>query len=486
MGLPKTYLINLVAPGYFGFPLAGSTSYGPVNYYEAASYVGSIAAILALFAVLCSWRRRSTIAFAVIAITTLATLFVSPVAHAFGKLPVLREVGWGRVALPLGLALAALAGMGLETVRRDGFSTRVLRRLSLSTGVFAAVILIWWFGRHTSPSMPSGQRSAEAQAFLAPVVGIATVVAVIVGIGFVRKRASAAHRRRRGPFAHSLEIACALLLFVETGFLLTATPNLWSSSSEFFATSTAETALQHEVGNARVGDGACTSLTLLPADIGILPDDNVMYGVSQLAVYDPAIPERYFQFWSKLTGTPLVAHSPLGTFCPTLSSGPLARKFGVSYVLEPDGAAPPAGMQFVRHLDHEYLLRVPGGGVATLEPRGQPADSASAQVIPISYPDPSSVSMHTSSNSRTTLYLHVADEPGWHLVVDGHAEPIHEWNGLMMDVALPPGRHVITFHYLPESFQLGVAAAAAAAVALSGWIVFEAVHGRRRRNVEVS
>ncbi len=56
----------------------------------------------------------------------------------------------------------------------------------------------------------------------------------------------------------------------------------------------------------------------------------------------------------------------------------------------------------------------------------------------------------------------------------------------MMDVALPPGRHVITFHYLPESFQLGVAAAAAAAVALSGWIVFEAVHGRRRRNAEVS
>ena len=293
-----------------------------MNYYEAASYVGSIAAILALFAVLCSWRRRSTIAFAVIAITTLATLFVSPVALAFGKLPVLREVGWGRVALPLGLALAALAGMGLETVRRDGFSTRVLRRLSLSTGVFAAVILIWWFGRHTSPSMPSGQRSAEAQAFLAPVVGIATVVAVIVGIGFVRKRASAAHRRRRGPFAHSLEIACALLLFVETGFLLTAHPEpVVVLSSEFFATSTAgDGSPSTKVGNARVGDGACTSLTLLPADIGILPDDNVMYGVSQLAVYDPAIPERYFQFWSKLTGAPLGGALPPGDVLPHAQS----------------------------------------------------------------------------------------------------------------------------------------------------------------------
>ncbi len=58
-GLPRTYLINLVAPGYFGFPTAGSTSYGTSNYYETASYVGSITVILALFAVLCLWRRRA-------------------------------------------------------------------------------------------------------------------------------------------------------------------------------------------------------------------------------------------------------------------------------------------------------------------------------------------------------------------------------------------------------------------------------------------
>ena len=478
-GLPRTYLINLVAPGYFGFPTAGSTSYGTVNYYETASYVGSITVILALFAVLCLWRRRATIAFALMGAIMLATLFVPPVAKEFGRLPVFREVQWTRVAMPLALALAVLAAIGSETLRKDGFSPKILRRLSASTGLFGLVMVIWWFARQTAPSMPAGQRSAEMQAFIAPVVGIATVLVVIVGITFVRLRIISSSRPRRRFLSPSLGFSCGLLLAVETGLLLTATPNLWSSSSAFFATSTAESTLQHVVGDARVGDGACTSLTLLPADIGILPDDNVMYGVSQLAVYDPAIPQSYFELWSRLTGAP-VAHTSLGQFCPTLSSGQLARAFGTSYVLEPDTATPASGMQFVGHLGNEYLLRVPGGGVATLEQRDQPADSASAQVVPVSYPDPSSISMHTSSRIATTLYLHVTDDPGWHLSVDGRPAALHHWNGLMMDVQLPPGRHVITVNYLPESFDFGLALAAVAAVALSAWILLEMVLARRR------
>ncbi len=258
--------------------------------------------------------------------------------------------------------------------------------------------------------MPAGQRSAETQAFIAPLVGIATVFVVVVGISFVRLGTSSPSRPWRKVVARSLEVACGLLLAVETGLLLTATPNLWPSSSAFFATSTAESTLQHVSGDARIGDGACISLTLLPADIGILPDDNVIYGVSQLAVYDPAIPQSYFQLWSKLTGAP-VADTSLGQFCPALTSGRLAREFGTSYVLEPDTAAPAAGMQFVGHLGDEYLLRVPGGGVATLERRDQQANSASAHVVPVSYPDPSSISMHTSSQYATTLYLHVTDDP---------------------------------------------------------------------------
>jgi uncharacterized membrane protein YfhO len=137
-------------------------------------------------------------------------------------------------------------------------------------------------------------------------------------------------------------------------------------------------------------------------------------------------------------------------------------------------------MQFVRHLGDEYLLRVPGGGVATLERRNQQANSPSAHVVPVSYPNPSSISMHTSSRSATTLYLHVTNDPGWHLSVDGRSEPLHEWNGVMMKVQLSPGQHAVTLNYLPRSFEIGVALLGAAALALGGWILVEWVSARRR------
>ena len=56
MGIPSKYLINLLAPGWFGLPITGHATYGPVNYYEAASYVGAIAMILTLFAILSRFR----------------------------------------------------------------------------------------------------------------------------------------------------------------------------------------------------------------------------------------------------------------------------------------------------------------------------------------------------------------------------------------------------------------------------------------------
>ncbi len=50
-------LALLFAQGYDGLPTKGSTWTGPANYYEATAYVGIVALVLALFAVLVAWRR---------------------------------------------------------------------------------------------------------------------------------------------------------------------------------------------------------------------------------------------------------------------------------------------------------------------------------------------------------------------------------------------------------------------------------------------
>ena len=126
VGLPRTYLINLVAPGYFGFPTAGSATYGSVSYYEAASYVGSITVILALFSVLCLWRRPiATLAFAVMGAIMLATLFV-PSIRARGR-PAPRPEGGGMVAR--GHAVGPRSRRSRRNGTRDSEKRGVLTRI---------------------------------------------------------------------------------------------------------------------------------------------------------------------------------------------------------------------------------------------------------------------------------------------------------------------------------------------------------------------
>ena len=53
-----------------------------------------------------------------------------------------------------------------------------------------------------------------------------------------------------------------------------------------FAQTVGEQWLKSEVGNARVGMANCARADRRSGDIGVLPDDNDYYGISELAVYD--------------------------------------------------------------------------------------------------------------------------------------------------------------------------------------------------------
>ncbi len=55
-------------------------------------------------------------------------------------------------------------------------------------------------------------------------------------------------------------------------------------------------------------------------------------------------------------------------FCPAVSSVKAARRFGVTYILEPQDARGPAGSDFVEAVGDEELYRVPGAASATIVP----------------------------------------------------------------------------------------------------------------------
>jgi hypothetical protein len=80
-------------------------------------------------------------------------------------------------------------------------------------------------------------------------------------------------------------------------------------------------------------------------------------------------------------------------------------------------------------------------------------------------------------------YLLLADAfaPGWYAWVDGSPATIHPADVAMRGVALPAGKHEVTFVYRPLGWRLGVPLAAVGLLLLSMWVARVRFVERRRR-----
>ncbi|HUC13151.1 MAG TPA: hypothetical protein VMS00_01745, partial [Acidimicrobiales bacterium] len=109
-GLPIRAVSLLFAQGYDGLPTKGSLWFGPMDYYEATAYVGTVAIVLAILAVLVAWRRPVVAGLVGAGLISLAVVYDGTAQHLF------TDLGAGSVAtqrmLPmLAFALALLAGL---------------------------------------------------------------------------------------------------------------------------------------------------------------------------------------------------------------------------------------------------------------------------------------------------------------------------------------------------------------------------------------
>ncbi len=180
-GLALRGLALLFAQGYDGLPTAGSTWTGPANYYEATAYVGIVALVLALFALLVAWRRPIVIALGGTSALCLVIIYGAPTQRLFTTL------GGGDIAtqrmLPvLAFCIAVLAGLGTEALRRRwperGAQRRLLASLVACGGVLVYLLLIS-DGTGVTPAELSARRLALLWPLLM-VVGMAIVLALAI------------------------------------------------------------------------------------------------------------------------------------------------------------------------------------------------------------------------------------------------------------------------------------------------------------------
>jgi hypothetical protein len=534
-GVPLHELVYLIFQGFDGLPIAGNIPFGGYTlfYSEVAAFVGVIAVSLAVVGVVV--RRRSPEIVGMTAVALVAGLLIySPVASLMNDLPLLQKVNWLRALLSLALAIAVLAGAGLDSLVRS-YSEAAVRRWTTASLAAAGVVVagLWLFGRG---SLPPAEASIRARSFIEPVIEVGVGLAVVGVLAVVSRRREAlpiwaasfggALRRggglrnscypavildegghgskgasravnpapsgANGPVAQATEgrsrsgmagraralgigvgtCAGLSLLVCETVVLILASSQLISSSSQFFQPTPAVSSLQRAVGTQTVaaGRGYCS--------LGIAPEGNIAFRVHELDVYDPILPKSYYQSWLALTGTRMPAGFNL--FCADITSAQLARRFGASFVLEPKGAPGPVGGVFDRAVGDEILYRIPDSGEATLtrltSEGSLPSDDTQGTVLPVRHPSPSSWRIATSASTASVLRLRLSNVPGWHATIDGHPLALAPFSGSMLQARVPAGRHIVEVRYWPGTFTLGLVIAALAAVGLSTALLL-----RRRR-----
>jgi hypothetical protein len=475
---PIDEVLGTIFQSFWGQPLPGSFLEGQGYFPAAWVWVGAIALVLAVVAVRIRWRRPEVAGLAACVVVATATSCSQPVLSLLSKLPFIGSTIWARSIIPLAFCLAMLAGVGLDAVLR---STERRQAVRWALGAFGATALtlglLWLFGRGNLPGYAAHVR---AKSFEWPVTSTAVGLGAFCTLAVIERRAAGKQRSLRGSEWLALGVAGSLLV-CQTVFLIVDDAVLPSSTSTPFQSTPGTVAVQRAVGSSLVGLGNIPTGYVGANGIGFAPNSNIAYGVHEFAEYDPIAPLAWFTSWTTTNGgypgDALYYH-----FAPPIESARVARRYGISYVLEPLGAPGPSGGVFDKRVGDEDLYRIPGAATATLVSAnpsgGWPAIDAPGTAVPVTRPSPSKVRLTTTSSSSQVLRLRVASLPGWHATIDGRPLTLSPYLSMMYQAHIPPGHHVIELTYWPTRFTEGIVLAAVAVVGLA-----VAAFAARRRSV---
>ncbi len=461
-------LLTVMIPGLDGLPIGWHRS-----------YIGIIAVTLAVAGWVHYRRRPEVTAIGAVGVVAALVCFTQPVESVLNALPGLGAVRWARSESVLELAVAVLAGVGVDVLIRHYRERAVLRLFeALFAAAGLAVFAVW-------ASHPR-QGPVRAHNLLWAGGGVVLALVIFAALEFARARAVGQGGRRRGnsrPERTGLRSpglwAAVLLVACQSAFLVVMGSSQWSSNSSSFTTTPAVAELQRAVGSSLVAFGTPACRT--DATPGIPPNINIVYGVSELAAYDPMLPRRYYQAWAAATGT-AGGYPSESRYCPGVTSVALARRYGVSFVLESRGTSGPKGTVFDGTIGNEDLYRVPGAALATLvrSPAGHlPAVDARGTAVAVTHPEARSWRVVTDDTQPGVLRLRVTDVPGWHATIDGRALPLEQYAGVMLQAHIPSGHHVILLSYWPTDFTVGIGLAVISGLALAVGLVLGLVTRRR-------
>ena len=469
--LPVKSAVGFVFASFWGGAVHGSGWFEALNYYEVTAYVGIIALVLAGVAVLSRWKDPEVLAFAVVGVVMVCVVYLAPLRSLLDALPNGTVIAWNRSLILVALPIAVLAGLGMDLLVTGFWRRQTVVRTSVGfaiAGLFLVLAGIVFLGQ-----VKGRAETIRQDSFLWPVASTAVGLAVVFVLW---DRLRSGRRDRTRPVVGRGWIAGMVLFVTETAFLVSAGSAPWSASATMVPNSAAVVALQRAVGSSTVGFADCPAINGNPS-LGVLPNVNAAYAISEMAVYDPVLPIGYYRSWSAATGQQM----PVGTtnsYCPSITTATLARLYGLAFVLQAGGGPPVTGAVFDQRIDGEDLYRVPGAAQATLVPVATPGNNVVGTPVAVAHPDPATWRLAASSTGASELRLRLTDTPGWHATLDGQPLALHSWADVMLEARVPPGHHLVVLSYEPTRFTAGLVIAGVTLLVMIAFLVVPVVRRR--------
>ncbi|MGO9558805.1 MAG: hypothetical protein ACLPYW_06920 [Acidimicrobiales bacterium] len=478
-GMSVSFLSLMVAPGYYGLPIRGSTTFPGISFYETVSYIGVIAIALALVGLLVARRQAAVAGMAGLTLVCFVSTFRIGGSDVAGSLLV--AVGLGsvhvtRIRLVTGLGISVLAAVGLDQIlHRPRASTRVIWLVAslIGAGLVVALVLA---------SAAEHLRGYEATERFHSLIWPCALAAVLVGSVAALLIGGRHNRQLRARWRRPIGLG---LVGAQAAFLLFAGVGLNSYSPTGTKTYQGAAQLESIVGSQLVGlDGGSPASPQIWPRLGFYPNLNIAYHVAEFAAHDPILPATVAREFpvSPRSGHGRKSLSALNI--PDITSASLARHYGISYLLVQPGRAIPSGTKLVATISGERLVRVGGAERFSFE---DVSTTPAATVRSWSQPDDNLWLVHVSvpqaPAAARVLVLRLTDLPGFEVTDGGRQLSVRRYGHFEMAVTVPAGDSTVEIRYWPREFTDGLLIAGAAVVAMALWCVVPLLVRRRRRTL---
>ena len=330
LAVPPVNLVTLLSPGFFGSPTRGTywgigTNGGPGAYMENALYGGVLTLLLAIAAILTTWRTRSvTRFFASAAFVSLLLALGTPLnTLLFFGIPGWAQTGSpGRILVLWSFCLPVLAALGLDTLICR-FEVKALAKSALVLGIFAAGVLMFagiWIGANYPAGTLASNLATESDLWRLP-AGILLGAAAIV---WFHRRGSLTASRLGGVF---VALTAIDLLAAGYGFNRTAPMSAVYPMTPLIAF------LQAHKADGRIMPFNKHWPLYEPPPAILPPNSAMVYGLNDTQGYDSLLTGQYFQFAARLDdGSPAPPENGNMVFTNGFMS-PEARQAGARYAV---------------------------------------------------------------------------------------------------------------------------------------------------------